>query len=156
MCDQLLSRVQLFVTPWTVASQAPLSMEFSKQEYWSGLPFHSPEDLPNPGRKPRSPTLQAGSLLTELSGKPNNTGVGILQYKIKSFVLFLKSPFSFHPASWNVDGLTADHDWGHERGRNKIKRAYSSYLPTSVLLTSGVSHSWKNLILIGINHTSQW
>ena len=125
---------------------------------WVAMPFSRdpPGDLSNPGIKPRSPTLQAGSVLTELSGKPNNTGVGILQYKIKSFVLFLKSPFSFHPASWNVDGLTADHDGGHERGRNKIKRAYSSYLPTSVLLTSGVSHSWKNLILIGINHTSQW
>ena len=44
-----LSRVQLFVTPWTVAYKAPLSMEFSRQEYWSGLPFHSPGDLPNPG-----------------------------------------------------------------------------------------------------------
>ena len=52
-------------TPWTVARQAPLSMGFSRQEYWSGLPFPSPRDLPNPGIEPRSPALQADSLLTE-------------------------------------------------------------------------------------------
>ena len=52
-----LSHVWLFATPWTVAYQAPPSMGFSRQEYWSGLPFPSPEDLPNPGVKPRSPTL---------------------------------------------------------------------------------------------------
>ena len=52
-----LSRVQLFVTPWTVAYQAPLSIGFSKQEYWIGLPFPSPGDLPNLGIEPRSPTL---------------------------------------------------------------------------------------------------
>ena len=50
-----LSRVRLFVTPWTVAYQAPLYMGFSRQEYWSGLPFPSPGDLPNPGIEPRSP-----------------------------------------------------------------------------------------------------
>ena len=54
-----LSRVQLFATPWTVAHQAPLSMEFSRQEYWSGLPFPSPGDLPDPGIEPGSPALQA-------------------------------------------------------------------------------------------------
>ena len=54
-----LSRVQLFATPWTAAHQAPLSMGFSRQEYWSGLPFPSPEDLPDPGIEPRSPALQA-------------------------------------------------------------------------------------------------
>ena len=53
-------------TPWTVACQAPLSMGFSRQEYWSGLPFPSPGDLPNPGIKPRSPALQSDSLLTKL------------------------------------------------------------------------------------------
>ena len=52
-----LSRVQLFATPWTVAYQAPPPMEFSRQEYWSGLPFPSPGDLPDPGIEPRSPAL---------------------------------------------------------------------------------------------------
>ena len=56
---QSLSHVQLFVTLWTVAHQAPLSMEFSRQEYWSGVPFPSSGDLPNLGIKPGSPALQA-------------------------------------------------------------------------------------------------
>ena len=56
-------------TPWTVANKPPLSMEFSRQEYWSGLPFPSLEDLPNPGIKPGSPALQADALLSEPPGK---------------------------------------------------------------------------------------
>ena len=64
-----LSCVQLFVTPWTVANQTSLSMGFSRQEYWSGLPFPSPGDLPNPGIKPRSPALQADTLPSEPPGK---------------------------------------------------------------------------------------
>ena len=67
---KLLSCVRLFVTPWTVAYQAPQSMEFSRQEYWSGLPFPSPGDLPNPGIKLGSPALQADALPSEPSGKP--------------------------------------------------------------------------------------
>ena len=66
---KLLSRVQLFATPWTVAYQAPQSMEFSRQEYWSGLPFPSPQDLPDPGIKPESPTLRAVALPFEPPGK---------------------------------------------------------------------------------------
>ena len=54
-----LSQVPLFATPWTVARQAPLSMGFSRQEYWSGLPFPTPRDLPDPGTEPMSPALQA-------------------------------------------------------------------------------------------------
>ena len=59
-----------FATPWIVAHQAPLSAGFARQEYWSGLPFHSPGDLPDPGIKPASPTLQAGSLPLVPPGKP--------------------------------------------------------------------------------------
>ena len=62
-----LSPVLLFVTPWTVAYQAILSVEFSRQEYWSGLPFPSPGDLPNPGIKAGSPALQADALPSEPS-----------------------------------------------------------------------------------------
>ena len=58
------------MTPWTVACQVPVSMGFSRQEHWRGLPFPSPGDLPNPGIKPMSPALQADSLPTELVGKP--------------------------------------------------------------------------------------
>ena len=64
-----LSRVRLFATPWTVAYQAPASMGFSRQEYWSELLFPSPGDLPNPGIKPGSLTLQADALLSEPPGK---------------------------------------------------------------------------------------
>ena len=68
-CVQSLSRVQLFVTPGTVAHQTPLSMGFSRQDYWSGLPFPSPGDLPNPEIKCWSPAWQADSLPSELPGK---------------------------------------------------------------------------------------
>ena len=79
MCyAQSLSHVQLFVTQWTVARQAPLSMGFLRQEYWSGLPCPSPGDLPNPGIEPSSPALQVDSLPSEPPGKPMNTGVGNL------------------------------------------------------------------------------
>ena len=67
-----LSHVQLFVTPWTVAYQAPQSMEFSRQEYWRGSPFPSPGDLPNPGIEPGSSALQADALLSEPPGKKSN------------------------------------------------------------------------------------
>ena len=69
-----LSCVRLFPTQWNVAYQAPLSMEFSRQEYWSGLPFPSPGDLPNPGIKPGSPLLQADTLPSEPPGKPRVQG----------------------------------------------------------------------------------
>ena len=72
-----LNRVQHFVTPWTVAYQAPPSTEFSRQGYWSGLPFPSPEDLPNPGTEPGSSTLQADALLSEPQGKPMVTEKGV-------------------------------------------------------------------------------
>ena len=65
-----LSCVQLFGTPWTVAYQAPPSMGFSRQEYWSRLPFPSPGDLPNPGIELRSPAFQADALTSEPPGKP--------------------------------------------------------------------------------------
>ena len=65
-----LDHARFFATPWTVAHQAPLSMGFSRQQYWSGLPFHPPGDLPDPGFKPESPALQAASLPATPSGKP--------------------------------------------------------------------------------------
>ena len=67
MVDGLVAQsCPTLATPWTVARQAPLSMGFSRQEYWSGLPFPSPGDLPDPGIKPRSPALPADSLPIEL------------------------------------------------------------------------------------------
>ena len=84
---QSLSRVRLFVTLWTVAYQAPLSTAFSRQEYWSGVPFPSPEDLPDPGIEPRSPTLWADALSSEPPGK------SFIVYKVSLYVSF---------NSWNV------------------------------------------------------
>ena len=77
---KLLSYVQLFAIPWTVAYQGPLSMGFSRQEYWSELPFPSPGDLPNPEIKPRSPTLRADALPSEPPGKPPITNNVHLAY----------------------------------------------------------------------------
>ena len=73
VCTCALSCVQLYVTPWTVAHQVPLPMGFSRQDYWSRLPFPSPGDLPNPGIKTMSPVApaQAGRFFTtEPPGKP--------------------------------------------------------------------------------------
>ena len=66
------SHVQLFVTLWTVARQAPLSMGFPRQEYWSGFPDSQPGDLSDPGVEPETPALQVDSLPSKLPGKPNN------------------------------------------------------------------------------------
>ena len=64
-----LSHVRLFAKPWTIVHQSPLSLEFSKQEYWSGLPFPSPGHLPDPGLELRSPALQREALQSEPPGK---------------------------------------------------------------------------------------
>ena len=81
--SESVSQVRLFVTPWTVAHQAPLSMKFSRQEYWSGLPCPSPGDLPNPGIEPGSPALQADYNLSHqgsplLQGKLTYVGACLL------------------------------------------------------------------------------
>ncbi len=91
---KFLSHVWLLVTPWTAAHQAPPSMGFSRQEYWSGVPLPSPGDLPNPGIKPRSPALQVDSLPAEPQGKPKNTGVGSLS--------LLKWIFSTQELNWGL------------------------------------------------------
>ena len=70
--------------PWTVAYHAPPSIEFSRQEYWSGLPFPSPGDLPDQGIEPRSPASQADTLPSESPGKPYATKI---KYKTCSIVL---------------------------------------------------------------------
>ena len=87
-----LSRVWLFATPWTVAHQAPLSMGFSRQEYWSGLPLPSPGDLSDPGIKPRSPVLQAEALTSEPPGRLQSTlrtTHWVLNFKFFHFRLFI-------------------------------------------------------------------
>ena len=111
MCAQLLSRVQLFAAPWTLAHQAPPSMRLPRQEYWSGLPFPLPGDLPDPEISLVSPTLQVHSLPTEPSvcvlvarscptlcnpmycSSPSSSVHGILQARILEWIAI---PFSRH------------------------------------------------------------
>ena len=80
---QSLSGVQLCETPWTVAHQAPLSTEFSRQEHWSGLSFPTPGDLPVPGVEPASPALAGAFFTTELSGEPCRDSVAKRKYRAK-------------------------------------------------------------------------
>ena len=82
------------MTPWTAAHQAPQSMGFSRQEYWSGLPFPSPGDLPDPGIKPRSPALQADALTSEPPGKPIEDPTVI--YVREFFLCFPLGVLKFH------------------------------------------------------------
>ena len=91
-----LSRVRLFVTPWTVAYQAPPSMGFSRQEYWSGLPFPSPGNLPDLGIEPGSPALQADALT---SAPP---GIGIPHFPVLHFAALCRYCFFFYKLK--VDG----------------------------------------------------
>ena len=98
---EVLSHVQLFVTPWAIAHQAPLSMEFSRQEYCSGLPCLPPGNLPNPGIKPMSPVLQAVSLLSEPLEKLNmNYGVQLSAFKAFCAYLYLIMQWWNYPVCW--------------------------------------------------------
>ena len=90
---KLLSCVRLFVIPWTIACQAPRSIEFSRQEYWSRQPNPSPRDLPEQGIKPGSPALQAHSLLSEPPGKPELT---LPQYETKNLKKKKKRKYFLH------------------------------------------------------------
>ena len=93
-CAQLLSHARLFLAPWTVAHQAPLPMEFSRQEYWSGLPFPSPGNLPNPGIKSASPISPA------LAGRFFTTSA-TWEVQCKSIIIIYKYvyPLSSEPPS---------------------------------------------------------
>ena len=86
-----LNSVQLFVTPRIVACQAPPSMGFSRQEYWSGLPFPSAGDLPNPGIQPGSPAFQAESLLSEPQGKLSCSYQKVKNLQLVDWIIRLKS-----------------------------------------------------------------
>ena len=103
---QYSSYIQRRVTPWTVACQAPLSVGFSRQGDWSGLPFPSAGDLPDPGIEPESPALQADSLPSESAHKPRNAGVDchpLLQG------IFPTLGTDLHLVRLQVDSLPASH-----------------------------------------------
>ena len=105
MVVQSLGRVQLFVTPWTLACQAPLSVGFSRQEYWSGQPFPSPDDLSHLGIESGSPALQADSLPIEPPGKPYYNICAVLSCSVVSS--------SWRPHGLQLGGLLCP--WGFAR-----------------------------------------
>ena len=114
MCVCILSCVHLFVTPWTVVHQAPLAMEFSRQEYWSRLSFSTPGDLPDPGIKPASlvpPALAGGFFTTVPPGKPYQ--IYSLQIHFFSFYSYSTLPFFFFFAvqSFIVDMFSHVYFW---------------------------------------------
>ena len=115
-----LSRVWLFATPWTVAYQAPPSMGFSRQEYWSGLPFPSPGDLPDPGIEPGSPAFQADALASEPPGKPNAGDPGSITGSGRSAGERIGHPLQYSWASLVaqlVKNLPAEQEtWGQSLG----------------------------------------
>ena len=145
-----LSRVQLLVTSWTVAHQATLSMGFSRQEYWSGLPFPSPGDLPDPGIEPRSPALQADaltsepkwatssysiqSLLISLGGRCQCAWANILTRLLpfpgseSCSILFSFIKLSF-PSSFHWIGLQhVQNDWTDESGNANFMKRHWCYI----------------------------
>ena len=115
-CAKVLSDVQLFVMPWTVAHQAPLSMEILQKECWNRLPCPPPGDLLNPGIKPRSPTLQADSLPFEPPGKSCRRNV-IFFYLFIFFFLSLneKSIICHHAECQRI------WSWAHKTSQNYIQ-----------------------------------
>ena len=101
----------ILATPWTVARQAPLSMGFPRQGNWSGLPFHSPEDLPNPGIKPGSPALQVDSLPTQLPGGPF-TVYSSVQWVLSGLISEHLQPPSFSGAAQTSSAGQLALTWG--------------------------------------------
>ena len=108
---KLLSHVRLFAIPWTVAYQSPPSMEFSRQEYWSGLPFPTPGDLPDPEMEPRSPALQADALPSELPGKQfSSTFYGYMvdiQKKVCIIITTIIIISIISLTKWNLPGINS-------------------------------------------------
>ena len=114
-----LSRVRLFVSAWTIACQAPLSMEFSRQEYWNGFPFPSPGDLPDPGIESGSLKLQADSLPSEPPGKPK-AGFG--------WVISTSQNLRFLFCKWCVSVPGGGRVWHGEQHQGTVTPSYS-FLP---------------------------
>ena len=136
---QSLQLCHLFATPWTVAHQAPLSMGFSRQEYWSGLPFLSPGDLPNTGMEPTSPALAGKFFTTEPPRKPSAIVTPGIFSSPGSFwphcvdllqpqaLLPLLMPGFVLPCAWpsgpagrggvQASGANSGHEWGECEGR---------------------------------------
>ena len=121
VCAKSLSRVRLFAVPWTVAHQVPLSMELSRQEYWSGLPFSSPEDLPDPGITPSSltsPALAGGFFTTSATWQALSRvyGLHISHFKAAS----RHRPSTVHaPLQRNVWLFLSEQDGSRHRSKSE-------------------------------------
>ena len=176
-CPQSLSLVQLFVTPWTVAYQAPLSMEFSRQEYWSGLPFASPGDLPDPMIKPTSPgppalasvfftTEPPGKLCISSKHKFLQTTKPFLLPKIllekamapHSSTLAWKIPWTEEPGRLQSMGLhRVGHDWATSLSLFTFMSWRRKWQPTPVFLP-GESQGRGSLVgcVYGVAQSQTW
>ena len=139
MCSHALSYVELFVTPWTVACQATLSMGFSRQEYWSGMPFPTSGDLPDPGIQPMSPALAAAAkshqscptLCDPIDCSPPGSPIhGILQPRVLEWVAI-----AFSPAL--AGGFFTASTTSQEKGAPN-----SLLTPNSTVLNPGFTNLW--------------
>ena len=99
VCVCVLSHVQLSVTLWTVANQTPLSTKFSRQEHWSGFPFPTPGDLPNPGIKPASPAMAGRFFILEPPGKPKCSIISFVSLSSAPWTESKRFPFLFFSAA---------------------------------------------------------
>ena len=145
-----LSCVWLFVTPWTVAHEFPLSMGFSRQEYWSGLPCPPPGNLPDPGIEPKSPALRTDSLPSEPPGKPSF----FLKVMIISFPSFFYDLGYKNRCAWsNFSSQVCSHThWaGQERENGFVGGPLNSHA-----FIPGTRESFPHFTLLELTEKKEW
>ena len=143
----MFSCVRPFATPWAVARQAPLTMEFSRQGYWSGLPFLFPGDLPDPGIEPASPALQADSTVEATA--PNCLPQGLHHFTFPQQCT--RVPPSLSPlqySSWSPIGSGTSADWNSEAAQ--VPQAWPSGMHGFSQAGTESMCSWLNLELTNL------
>ena len=146
MCAQSLSRVRLFVTPRTVARQASVSMEFSRQENWSGLPFPPPGDLPNPGVKRMSPALAGRFFTTEPPGGLQTNPYGFIRTIIWEERGSSIQPVSMHPLRWLSQRFRTVTASGPRQACHHMKPGHCTHFLTHSFIPSTLS-TWPSACL---------